>query len=898
MTTPILTTKLYIPRARPQVVARPRLMQRLNAGLGRRLTLVSAQAGFGKTTLLSNWARGDALAGRVAWLSLDAGDQDPTRFMSYLVAALQTVAPELGQDLTSAFRAPQPPPAEALLTSLINQIAALPNPLVLVLDDYHVIKAPPIHAALTLLLEHLPPWPPAGRPGGGLHLALATRADPPLPLARLRGRGQLTELRQADLRFTPDEAATFLNQVMHLDLAASDVVALERRTEGWITGLQLAALSMQGRDDVAGFVRAFAGSNRYVLDYLTEEVLGRQPPSIQSFLLETAILERLTGSLCDALTGRDDGAATLATLEQANLFLVPLDEQRQWYRYHRLFADLLRARLEAAYPKRAPELHRRASAWHEEQGAVDAAVSYAVAAADWPRVETLLKVHGLAMLMSGELSTLLRWLSALPEARVNDSARLSVLHAWALLLTGQMTAVEPHLTRAERLLADGATDKKVDPLSGEIAAIRAYAAVQMGDVARTVELAQRALALLDHEQQGIRGVVLFALGGAYMLQDEFAPAGEAMAQAAQVAHQGGNIHLAVPALNALAGIQAWQGRLSQARATAQRAIHMASGPSGRPSPIAGGAVSALAELAYEANDLAAALDNAQQSLDLNRRWGNVDSLGSAYLTLAQVLTAQENFRGAQDALDEAVHIAQTRTVVPLFTKRCRAFQARLWLAQGDTAAAARWAAEVPSDTPDALRGEESIVLAQVRLALGDSAATLTRLSPLLAAARQRNLKTLVITVLALQALAYQAQGAAERAQAALAQALALAEAQGHVRTLVDLGPGIAALLRQAAQRGTLSDHGRRVLAAFETPKQAAPPPAPSPPPPLVEPLTERELEVLHLIAAGLSNREIAAKLVVAVGTVKAHTSSIYGKLGVHSRTRAVAEAKRLGIGDG
>ena len=386
MNMPILATKLYIPLPRTNVVLRPRLIERLNEGLHRKLTLISASAGFGKTTLVSEWVAGCERP--VAWLSLDEGDNDPTRFLTYLVAALQTIAPNIGEGVVGALQSPQPPPTESILTALLNEIAALPDKFVLVLDDYHVIDAKPIDDALTFLLEHLPPQ---------MHLVITTREDPQLPLARLRARGHLTELRAADLRFTPAEAAAFLNQVMGLDLSAEDIAALETRTEGWIAGLQLAALSMQGREDVPGFIRAFAGDNRYIVDYLVEEVLQRQPDHVRSFLLQTAILDRLNGPLCDAVTGQEEGNARLEALERGNFFVVPLDDKRHWYRYHHLFADVLSAHLMAEQPDQVATLHRRASEWYEQNGSAADAIRHALAAEDFARAADLVELAVPAM---------------------------------------------------------------------------------------------------------------------------------------------------------------------------------------------------------------------------------------------------------------------------------------------------------------------------------------------------------------------------------------------------------------------------------------------------------------------------------------------------------------------
>ena len=441
MSTSILATKLYIPPPRPKVVLRPRLVERLDEGLHHKLTLISAPAGFGKTTLVSEWVASCERA--TAWLSLDEGDNDLARFLAYLVAALQTIMADMGEGVLAVLQSPQPPPIESMLTALLNEITATPDDFILVLDDYHVMDAQPVDHALTFLLEHLPPQ---------MHLVIATREDPQLPLARLRARGQLTELRAADLRFTPSEAAEFLNRVMGLNLSADDIAALETRTEGWITGLQMAALSMQGRSDTASFIQAFTGSHRFVLDYLVEEVLQRQPEHMRSFLLQTAVLDRLNGSLCDAVTGREDGRGMLETLERGNLFVIPLDDRRQWYRYHHLFADVLQTRLMEEWPDQVSALHRRASVWYEQNGLPSDAIRHALAAEDFERAADLIELAGPVVEESSQTATWLGWVRALPDELVRARPVLSVWYAYALLGRGEMEAAEARLTDAERWL--------------------------------------------------------------------------------------------------------------------------------------------------------------------------------------------------------------------------------------------------------------------------------------------------------------------------------------------------------------------------------------------------------------------------------------------------------------
>ncbi len=943
MTIPLLTTKLNVPPPRPHMLSRPRLMRRLDGGLrlGHRLTLISAPAGYGKTTLLSEWARkregdeatrrrsedaiqqdGESADGRsVAWLSLGEEDSDLVRFWTYLVAALQRVEAHLGEGIVDALRSPQRPPVEAFLTPLINQVAALPRGLVLVLDDYHLITNGAIHEGLAFLLDHLPE---------NAHLAVATRADPPLPLARLRGRGQLTELRQADLRFTPEEAAAFLERVFGLDLSPEEVAALEERTEGWITGLQLAALSMRGQDDVSGFVSAFTGSHRYILDYLTEEVLRRQPEDIRHFLLHTSVLDRLSGSLCDAVLRESDRAtkrqsdrairrqsdkaarregdearrrgggganrrgaglssravadsqAVLEHLEATNLFLVPLDERRAWYRYHRLFADLLRARLGELYAHRVPELHRRASAWYEREGMLDEAMKHVIAAGDLARAAHIAASHGRSLLMRGELTTLLRWIAALPEREIETSAPICVTHAWALLLTGQLAHVEARVQRVEQLVpADS-------PLLGDVAAIRAYVASQRGDVPRTVDLAERALERLPASKLGERAVVFFVLGGAHLLRGDVAAAVNAFGQAADVGQEGGNLHLALPALNSLTAIQLGQGELWGAKATAEEAIGLVTGPDGQPLPIGAGAVSALAELAYEWNELDEALVYARQGVELARLWGNLDTLGFGTLTLAQVLLAMGRLDEASAALRDAGRLSQEASLFPTFLPALRAAQARFWLEAGDLAAAGQWAQGETPATTGLTDMERSLTLAQVHWAVGRLDEALDVATGLLEMARMQGLEAWLVRGMALEALILRAQGREARALNALVEALTLAEPGGYVRSFVDRGPALAVLLQEAAAQGVTPDYVNDLLSAFDEDVEV-----PMRKQPLIEPLSARELEVLGLVAEGLSNREVGRRLHIAESTVKSHLNAVYGKLAVDNRTQAAAKGRAL-----
>jgi len=884
MSTPLLTTKLYMPPAGPRWVPRPHLIQQLEEGLrlGHRLTLASAPAGFGKTTLLSHWLhRADRPA---AWLSLDDGDNDPDRFLAYLLAALQGIDPAIGQTAQAMLQAPQAPPLEPLLTGLVNDIAGTPEPpepFILVLDDYHVVESPAIHQIVAFLLDHLP------SSGQGMHLAIATRTDPPLPIARLRARGQLTELHIAQLRFTQHEVAAYLNGTMELALAAEQVAALEQRTEGWIAGLQLAALSLQGHQNAAGFIQAFTGSQRYVLDYLTEEVLNRQSAEIQAFLLQTAILDRLAGSLCDAVTQGTGGQEVLESLEAANLFIVPLDGERRWYRYHRLFADLLRQRLGREHGQLVPELHRRASRWYEAGGLLPDAVSHLLAAGDTERAADLIDWTGWAMLARGEMRALLGWLDALPQDLVDAQPQLSVLRAWAWALTGRWEGVEQSLWKGD--------DRYVP---GELDALQAYLASVRGDVSRTMALCQQALARLPQEKWFSRSIVALSMGIAHFASGRPAAASEALREAIALSRAAGPTYMVLAAMTTLGHVQEMAGSLRQAVQTFRGSLELATTQGARPLPLAGLAYVGLAEVQYEWNDLDGALRSALEGIELTELGGFTSYLLAGYARLVEIYQARGDTAGASRTLEKAERLAGRHDYAYMAGVLAR-LRIRLWVAQGNLAAASRWMQDYgsrPGGEIDLAREAEHLAVVRVLLALDQPAEAQAWLAPLLAAAEADGRMGSLIEILALRALAFQAQRDAGRALSTLERALSLAEPEDYVRTFLDEGQPMAGLLRRALLQDIAPGYAGRLLAVLG---ESVPPPSSAVQAmvdqPLVDPLTEREVDVLRLVAAGLSNREIAQELVVAVSTVKSHINHIYGKLDVKNRTQALARARTLGL---
>jgi LuxR family maltose regulon positive regulatory protein len=881
------------------------LIERLDQGIEGKLTLVSAPAGFGKTTLLAEWLGGAAAGERSpAWVSLDQGDNNPARFWSYIIAALRTECPEVGPSALSVLRSPHPPPIELVLTGLINEIDAVQNNFVLVLDDYHTIDAEPVHSAITFLLDHLPPR---------MHLVIATRVDPPLPLARLRGRGELTELRASDLRFTPDEAGAFLNQVMGLGLSRDEVAALESRTEGWIVGLQLAALSMQGSENVPGFIRAFAGDDRYIVDYLVEEVLRRQPQHIRSFLLQTSILDRMSGPLCDAVTGRTDGKGMLEALERGNLFVVPLDDKRQWFRYHHLFADVLRAHLTEEQPDEIPTLHRRASEWYERNGLPDEAVRHALAARDFERAADLLELEGRAILTGRQDDTFLRWLEGLPDDVVRIRPVLTVYYA-LVLLPGDLKAAEARLREAEGLLAATRERPEQPPvdmvvvdqeafrsLPGTIAIVRAYLAGSLGDVPGVVGSAQRALDLLPESDHLWRGAAGALLGLAYWTRGDLEAAYRAFVDGWASLRMTGDSSNELGGAFLLANIRTAQGRLREAARIYEQALNLAAGLGEPMPPATADLYVGLSELRLEHDDLEGALWCLQRSKDLGEHGGMLEHRYRWYVAMARIQEAQGDLDRALDQLDEAEH-RYIRSPDPE-VRPVTAVKARTWVHQGRVAEALDWARERGlSDDDDLsyLREFEHITLARVLIArykrnrvessIQEAIGLLERLRN---AAEEGGRMGSVIEILALQALALKEQGDIAGALASLERALTLAEPENYVRVFADEGEAMRALLRHAAAKGIASSYTQRLLSAFD--KAPGPTSASAHSDGLAEPLTAREIEVLRLVAAGMRNQEIADHLFISLSTVKRHIANAYGKLGAGHRTEAIVRANELDL---
>ncbi len=876
MSTTILATKLYIPPPRPKVVLRPCLIERMNDGLhsGRKLTIISASAGFGKTTLVSEWIA--SYGQPVAWLSLDEGDNDPTRFLTYLVAALQTLAPNIGSGVLGVLQSPQPPPIESILTALLNEITTIPDNFVLVLDDYHVIDSKAVDNALTFLLEHLPPQ---------MHLVIATREDPHLPLARLRARGQLTELRAADLRFTPSEAAEFLNRVMGLNLPAEDIVALETRTEGWIAGLQLAALSMQGHQDAASFIKSFTGSHHFVLDYLVEEVLQQQSESVQTFLLRTSILDRMCGPLCDAvlLDPSAPGQETLEYLEHANLFIVPLDNERRWYRYHHLFAGFLRQRLHQSAAsstgdegRGVAELHKRASVWYEDNGLEAEAFHHAVAANDVERAARLVEGREMPLFFRGVVAPVLHWLESLPTTVLDARPSLWVMYASALLFVSQVTGIEEKLQAAETALQGVELDDKTRDLVGHIASIRATVAVTQHQVETIIAQSRRALEYLHPNNLPVRTATTWTLGYAYHLQGDRVAASRAYTEALSISQAIGHFIITLMAKIGLGNIQEADNQLHLAVQTYRHVLQLVGDP---PLPVACEAYLGLARICYEWNDLDVAQQHAQQSILLARQIENTDRFVACEVFLARLKLAQGDVDGAVAILTKADQSVRQHNFVHRMPEVAAA-QALTLLHQGNLAAAAH------------LAQTHELPISQVRvlLAQGDTSAALAVLEPLRQQAEAKGWEDERLKVIILEAIAHHALGEEVKAVQLLGEALALAEPGGFIRIFVDEDPPMAALLREAAKHGTVSNYVRQLLAAFGKAEGRTPVTQL-----LIEPLSEREFEVLRLLGTELNGPEIARELMVSLNTMRTHTKSIYNKLGVNNRRMAIRRAEELDL---
>jgi LuxR family maltose regulon positive regulatory protein len=887
VTDELLQTKLYFPRVRPSLVPRPRLIEKLNAGLGGVLTLVSAPAGFGKTTLIAKWLSKQSLhnsrihSSQFSWLSLDEADNDPGRFFTYVIAALQAIDGNIGRGASRLLQTPQlidpAPQLAAVVADLINDTAPLEG-VGLVLDDYHTINNEAIHRTLGYWLDNAPPH---------FRLVIISRADPPLPLARLRVGGELVEIGGDDLRFTASETAEFLNSAMKLDLAPADITVLEARTEGWIASLQLAALSLQEQADPHAFVESFRGDNRHVMDYLVGEVLGRQPGYVRDFLLQTAVLKRLSVQLCNAVTGQVGSQQILEDLDQRNLFVIPLDDQRHWYRYHHLFAEFLQAQLERSAPDQIGELHRRAARWYEDNGAIEDAVDHALAAQDYALAGRLLTAHAERLFWHhSQIITLARWLGQLPAGVLQAEPRLFLVYGWSLMLSGQLDTLEQHLSEA------AFPDAPLD-VQGELATIQGELALYRLDVGRALEWFREAVSLLTPANVLARSITRQAQGYAYRLEGDLAQAVTALKEAVRLTSAADNAVLWLFANTDLAEVRLVEGRLGEAEAIFRQTLDSMTKGEQTERPIVANAYVGLGNVLREQNKLEAAAASLERGIELSLGSGYGSVARNAYTILARVRQAQGNGTEAQELMEQATSLAR-QTASPWLDAQLATFQARLWLAEGGRDGLAQQARntfaseEVLASIPSYQRHMAQTVYAWALLAGGEVETAAALLKELRPQAERAGWKASLIELQSLTALTLWTLNDRPGALSALAGGFALAAPQGFVRAILDLGGAILPLLHWAARNRETAGHARLLLLeAGESPL--------SPASELVEPLTDRELEILRLMGQGLSNREIGERLYIALGTVGKHSSNIFAKLDAANRAEAVLRARELNL---
>ncbi len=900
MSAPILLTKLFIPANRPELVSRSRLIEQLNRGLHRKLTLISAPAGFGKTTMVTDWlqSQGDDASSPflIGWLSLDEEDNDLVRFLTYLITALNRIPgleTEIGVGALQMAQASQPPPPQTILTAVINEIAMITNKIVLVIDDYHLIDSKLVHDALIFLLENLPPQ---------LHLVITTREDPPIQISRLRTRGQLNEFRAIQLRFSTAETYEFLNEIMELDLAAEDIAALEKRTEGWVAGLHLAAISMQGRTDKDNFIKSFTGSHHFVIDYLVEEVLIQQPEHIRDFLLKTSILDRLTGSLCDTITGQENGQATIEALERANLFIVSLDNERLWYRYHHLFADLLRQRLRQTKLDQELSLHQKASEWFEKNGFNDQAIEHALHSGNFYRAVNLIDDLADTVWRRGEHTKLNQWLAKLPIEILLANPNLCIFHAWEQFAIGQLDAAEETLQAAEKLVTkqDSVSESDQTKILGRVATIRAFLAFHKGDIDSIYLHSQQALDSLPKDDIIWRNNASVPLGDAYSLSGNLEEASRIRLETWERSKAIGNIYMDLIASMKYAITLRQLGRFNAVKDICQQQINLAAESGLSVTAEAGWILAIWGEVFAEQGNLIEAKKKAIQGKKL-AQGGDIAILNWCNFCLIRVLFSNGDYNGAEAIIKE-IEDHGLHQLPPWIMNRIIAWKLRLWLVQNKVEKALQWLMERELDDtwePGNLQDLEYLSLARVLIAKGQPSDSLDFLERIYKATIDRGHISLAIEVLNLQALALRAYGGTDQAMIVLEQALSIAEPEGFLRIFIDEGPSMSRLLYEALSKGIAPDYIQRLLAGFpdEKPPQQSRTGMRTKDSEWIEPLSDRELEVLQLISEGLSRQEIASQLVLSLNTVKTHARNIYSKLGVNNQMEAVGKARGLGLLD-
>ncbi len=890
----ILSTKLSIPPLRARLVPRPRLIQKLNQGLECGFVLISAPAGYGKSTLLSSWLnRTDCAA---TWQSLDDSDNDPARFLTYLTAALRCIDSSIDDAIVNTLGINTLPEIETYLTTLVNHLSQIKHPICLILDDYHMIQNQLIHQAVGFLLEHRPPV---------LHMVIATRADPPLPLARLRARSGMLEIRMADLRFTLDETADFLNRTMGVKVSPEDVVQISMRTEGWIAGLQMAALSMQKTDDIHGFITNLTGTHHYIFDYLIEEILGRQTPEIHRFLLSTSILDQLSAPLCDALLEGDKkstpmrpSSVILEELEHTNLFIIPLDHEQCWYRYHPLFAELLRGYLRQNDPNLIPTLHTQASTWLEGEGVIAGAIRHSFAASDWERVVRLISTNIFALLEQNELNSVSRQLESLTSDSNPARPWLLIGRAWLAAYTGQMSSAEAVLKLAETQYDSLKSEFQFQTLGGHIAAIRAYINWILDRREIAAEAARVALEWLPPDEYTIRCQAATLLGLAHR---ELVGSAQAFELALEYARKSRISHVTIFAHGCWAWMLAMQGRLHESHAACLEALQLAqSNRSQQPLPTLSHVYSTLSFVLCEWNDLEGALRYSKEAVSLARHWEQADALHFALDNYGLALFASGDVEGAFDILHQARQVA--RRTSDWFEQITISREAEWYLALGNLEAASsclhQAQVDVEASSPMLLNPYKSqfltFTVVHLFLAQKQYSKALALATQLSLDQEKKSIGYTYIHALVMESVAFHGLKQDEQALASLKHALTLAAPEGYIRTFIDNNSGLSILLHQARASGFMPEYVDRLLSANERRVQNQPVELDMDAG-LVEPLSEREMDVLRLLAQGCNDKKIAENLVIARETVHKHLKNIYGKLDVHSRTEAVARARQLNL---
>ncbi len=871
MSLPLIQTKFYIPPIRSSHIVRPRLRETLNHDLtqegvfNRKLTLICAPAGYGKTSLTIDWL--NSLKLPVAWLSLDERDNDPIRFLTYLVNAFRQVFPEVGRPSLEMLQAPQLPAPEELLVPLFNEIAAIGKPVLFVMDDYHLIHTASIHQFLNFLVDYQ---------SQQMHTTIVSREDPPLPLHRLRARGQMTEVRQDTIRFTLEETDDFLTTVTGKALTPENIKDVEHRTEGWVTGMQLLALSLQTHPDANEFIRSFTGSNRFVLDYLFEEVFKRQNQDIQDFLLKTAVLENLSAGLCEAVTGHADSGKILAMLDQSNLFVRQLDQSETWFRYHRLFLDLLKHRLRLHDTIDQDYLHRKASQWYQENGFLEEAVSHSLAGCDWANALDLIYQVSGQLLKTGAVATLLGWHQQIPTESILSKPEYCFTYAWPLMLSGQLQAAEMYLETAENL----APERSV--LMGEVAAAQAFLARTMGNEQRLVRYSEQALALIPKTDLSARSIVAMNLGIAYWHNGDMEKTEQTLSEILSGTQQSGNKYAELTSLFFLGRVHAVRGHLRQAIDIFKNIVALKV-----RMPIIGLVYLDLSALHYELNDLEACEKYLELGEDLIGTKEHLEFQIAGMMQKARLMVAKGDYPGALSILESCSQISNSADI-PLRTQhRIASCIVELAIACEDVEQALAWSAKA-SEGADAHPFYRFLSLSTVRLlmAKGEKSEALERINEWIQTAEVAGWDYGMVHLGLLKALASPDMDSAIHP---MTGALSTGQPEGFIRTFIDLGSDLVPILREAARRGVQPEYVGKILAAYgEQPGQTALPPE-------IEPLSDREMEVLRLLAAGLTNKQIADQLFVSISTVKSHVHHISSKLDVSNRTQAVARARQLNL---